>query len=63
MAILDLAAMVTPGVDGLGALTKSFQHALGYIWAKFGALRLICMKIYLLALNYWPLFRYVYLVL
>ena len=36
-AILDLAAMVTPKVVGSGTLAKSLEHALGYIWAKFGA--------------------------
>ena len=29
--------MVTPKVIGLGTLAKSLDHALGYIWAKFGA--------------------------
>ena len=37
VAILDLAAVATPKVAGLGALAKSLEHALGYICAKFGA--------------------------
>ena len=36
-AILDLAAILVSGVAGSGALDKSFQYALSYICAKFGA--------------------------
>ena len=39
-AILDLATMAAPKVANLGALAKSVEHALGYIWAKFGACKI-----------------------
>ena len=39
-AILDLAAMATPKVAGSGILAKSKEHALVYIWAKFGAFKI-----------------------
>ena len=40
VAILDLAAMATPKVAGSGILAKSKEHALVYIWAKFGAFKI-----------------------
>ena len=39
VAILDLAAILVSGTIGSGALAKSFQYALSYICAKFGACR------------------------
>ena len=39
-AILDLVAMVTPKAVSSGTLAKSLEHALGYIWAKFGAFKI-----------------------
>ena len=38
-AILDLAPMATPKVARSGALAKSLENGLGYIWAKFGAFK------------------------
>ena len=37
VAILDLAAILVSGTIGSGTLAKSFQYALSYICAKFGA--------------------------
>ena len=39
-AILDLAAMATLNAVGAGNLAKSLEHALGYMWAKFGAFKI-----------------------
>ena len=41
---LLLAAVPTPKVVGSGVLAKTSEHALGYIWAEFGAFRLVCVK-------------------
>ena len=38
-AVLDLAAILVSGTIGSGALAKSFQYAVSYICAKFGACR------------------------
>ena len=36
--------MPTPQVAGSGALSEPTEYALGYIWAEFGAFRLICAR-------------------
>ena len=41
---LCLAAVPTPKVAGSGALAESSEYALGYIWAEFGAFRLISAR-------------------
>ena len=41
---LWLAAVPTPKVAGSGALAESTEYALGYIWAEFGAFRLISAR-------------------
>ena len=41
---LCLAAVPTPKVPSSGALAESTEYALGYIWAEFGAFRLISAR-------------------
>ena len=43
VAILDLAIYDDPE-ESLGTLNKSLEHALDYIWDKFGAFTLISAK-------------------